>query len=358
MNEAVARLFEQRLLVCVGSGGVGKTTTAAALGVAAAHAGRRAAVITADPALRLKDALGLGELSGEPRRVPIPRARGALDALSLDTKRTFDAVVRRLAPRQEIVDRILSNRLYKELSDGLAGSAEYMAMETLHELLHRHAYELIIVDTPPGAHARDLLNAPVRLRELIASGAVRVLKAPTSILSAAEPGLARATLRIVLKVLRRWTGGDVLTDLADFAAAFEHLKGGFQTRAEEIACVLRDRRTSFVLVTSPEPDTIAATLEFFRELKRAGFRVAGVIANRVYQFPPLADGVGTEYPEPLRRKLRANYAEFAALSSRDAAALARLTATDHLRLLATLPVMELPPSSLDGLQHFSRQLLG
>ena len=179
---------------------------AAALGVAGALRRRRTAVITVDPAQRLKDTLGLERLSTQPHAVPLGRANGHLDALAIDTKRTFDALIARVAPSVEIANRIFANRLYQELSNELGGSTEYMAMEKLHELLHHEPYELVVVDTPPSTHARDLLTAPLRLLDLLASSAVRILKAPTSLLSGSESGFARVTLRAILKALQRWTG--------------------------------------------------------------------------------------------------------------------------------------------------------
>jgi len=350
---SIERLFDQRLVVCLGSGGVGKTTTAAALAVAGAMADRETAVITVDPARRLKDSLGIADLDTIPRPVPLPRAGGRLEALALDTKRTFDALVTRAAPNPTIAAAILRNRLYQELSNGLGGSTEYMAMEKLHELLHHGTYDLIVVDTPPSAHARDLLSAPVRMTELLASSAVRFLKTPASILGN-EGGLARMTLGAILKGLQRLTGMNLLQDLSDFAANFEHLVDGFRTRAQEVESALRERSTSFVLVTTPEPDTIESTIEFHRELERERFPVAGVIANRVYRFPEVAQGNGKGgYPEALRRKLLANYEDFRALSERDSRALERLVRETRVPVLAVLPVFDTPPASREGLERFA-----
>jgi anion-transporting ArsA/GET3 family ATPase len=356
MNRDVARLLKHRLVVCVGSGGVGKTTTAAALGVAAARAGRATAVITFDPARRLKDALGLTELSAQPQRVPLPGLDAPLDALALDTKHTFDALIERVAPNRDVSQRIFANRIYQEVSNGLGGSAEYMAMEKLHELLHLGTYDLVIVDTPPGAHARDLLGAPLRITELLASSAARILKRPASILARPEPGIASTALRLGLKTLEHWSGIEVLKDLSSFVTDFEHLIDGFRSRAEDIERELRDRSASFVLVTTPETDTVAATVEFHHELKNARFPIAGVVVNRVHQFPPLPESSGAKYPAALRHKLSANYLDFTALSHRDAAALDQLRKKTALPVLAVLPVLEVRPASLEGLLSFAKQL--
>jgi anion-transporting ArsA/GET3 family ATPase len=348
-------LLRQRLLVCLGNGGVGKTTVAAALGVAAALAGRRTAIITVDPARRLKDALGVAELSTDPRPVPLRGAEGNLDAIALDTKRVFDALIERVAPDPEIAARIQANRLYQELSNELGGSTEYMAMEKLYELLHRESYELVVVDTPPSAHARDLLSAPRRMSELLASSAVRILKTPASLLWGTESRFAKLTLGALLKALERWTGLSLLQDLADFVGNFEQLADGFRSRAEDVAQTLRRADTSFLLVTSPESDTIDSTIEFHRELGADGFPVAGVIANRVLDFPPLPRGAGRGTPAALRRKLLANYRDYQARSAREREQLERLTELAS-PLLASLPRLADGAASLAGLVQLAHLL--
>ena len=355
---AIESLLRKRLVICVGSGGVGKTTTAAALALAGALHRRTSAVITVDPARRLKDALGLDGLSVEPRPVVVDGV-GHFDALALDTKRTFDALIRRFAPTPDIAGRSFANRLYQELSNELAGCAEYMAMEKLHELLHVGHYQLLIVDTPPSAHARELLAAPTRLTELLASRAVSLLRAPSSLLSDAGSGLGRLTLSALLKVLQRWTGLDLLSDLADFVGSFEHMIQGFHTRAEEIGRLLRASTTAFVLVTTPESHTVETTIAFHRELTDGGFPVAGIIANRVLAFPGLKDeptaAAGCE--TALRDKLLRNYAELHELSVRDRHALQRLHSATNAPLLAAVPAVTDAPTSLSGLRRFAEQLV-
>lgn len=350
-----ALLRDKRLIVTVGAGGVGKTTTSAALALAGALHGRRAAVITVDPARRLKDALGLDELSLDPRPVGVDGYQ--FDALALDTKRTFDSLVTRFAPNPAVAERIFANRIYDELSREVAGSAEYMAMEKLHELLHTGDYDLVIVDTPPSANARDLLAAPNRLSNLIASRAVSLLQAPASLLSVSTSALGRATLSTLLKALQRWTGLQLLDDLADFTSAFEGLLEGFSRRAEEIAALLRSEATSFVLVTSPERSTVDTAIAFHRDLVTEQFPVAGVIANRVLAFaPPPGSGARLPWDEPLRGKLLRNQAELHALSLRDQESLEHLQSVTGLRLLAAVPQTTEAPTSLAGLRRFADQL--
>ena len=350
-------LLRQRLLVCLGNGGVGKTTVAATLAVAAASRGRRTAVITVDPARRLKDALGLADLSVDPQPVPLTASSGTLDALAIDTKRVFDALIDRVAPSADVAGRIRANRLYRELSNELGGSTEYMAMEKLYELLHRESYDLVVVDTPPSAHARDLLSAPRRMSELVASSAIRILKTPASLLWGNESGLAKLTLNTLLKALERWTGLNVLQDLAEFVGNFEQLAEGFRARAEEVQVTLKRDDTSFVLVTSPEPDTIDSTIDFHRELRADGFPVAGAVANRVLDFPALGRDAGERFPAALRRKLLQNYADYQARSERDREQLERLGA-EGARILASLPEVAESAASLQALEALARRLMG
>jgi len=354
---ALEALLAQRLIVCVGPGGVGKTTTAAALGMAAALRGRATAVITADPSRRLKDALGLADLRSDPHPVDLGNGAGRFEALAIDTKRTFDRLIERVAANPAAAQRILANRLYRELSGELGGSAEYMAMEKLYELLAQGRYELIIVDTPPSADARALLAAPLRMTELLASQAVQFLKAPSSIITGSESSVMRLTLSTVLKALERWTGMTLLDELADFVGGFEHLIDGFRARAQAIDAALHTAQASFVLVTSAEVNTIEATLTFAAELREVGFPVAGTIANRVYDFPATARDTTRTAPA-LRKKLLANYADFAALSARDRSALARLDGSPAAPLLAVLPVLAEAPASLAGLRHVAELLAG
>jgi len=350
----IESLLRKRLIICVGSGGVGKTTTAAALALAAAVHGRRCAVITVDPARRLKDALGLDGLSMEPHRVAVDSV-GHFDALALDAKRTFDTIIERFAPNPAVAARILANRLYQELSNELAGSAEYMAMEKLHELLHLARYQLLIVDTPPSSHARDLLAAPNRLTNLLASRAVTFLQAPANLLSGAGSAAGRLGLSALLKALQRWTGLDLLRDLSDFVSSFESMIEGFHTRAEEVGRLLRAPTTAFVLVTTPEPHTVETAIGFHRELTDGGFPVAGIIANRVLAFARLRepDEVIAGVEERLRRKLRRNYSELRELSGRDRQALQRLHSATQAPLLAAVPAVTTAPTSLAGLQRFA-----
>jgi len=352
----IENLLRKRLVICVGTGGVGKTTTAAALAMAGALHQRRAAVITVDPARRLKDALGLDALSLEPRAVAVDGTH--FDALALDTKRAFDAIIERFAPSAAVAARIQANRLYQQLSNELAGSAEYMAMEKLHELLHAQRYQMLVVDTPPSAHARDLLAAPNRLTNLLASRAVSLLQTPASLLTGTS-SVGRLALTTLLKALQRWTGLSLLHDLADFVGGFDDMIEGFQHRAEEVGRLLRAPTTAFVLVTTAEPHTVETTIAFHRELTDGGFPIAGIVANRVLAFPRLQPPELSMpgWDESLCRKLTTNYAQLRELSRRDRGALKRLHDETKAPLLAAVPAITDAPVSLAGLYRFAQMLV-
>jgi len=352
----IDHLLRKRLVICVGAGGVGKTTTSAALALAGALRGRRTGVITVDPARRLKDALGLDGLSSEPHQVRVNTA--CFDALALDAKRTFDALIERFAPTPAVAARIQANRLYQEVSKELAGSAEYMAMEKLHELLHTRRYQMLVVDTPPGAHANELLAAPKRLMNLLASRAASLLQSPAALLGGASSSLSSFALSTLLKALQRWTGIDLLRDLTDFAAGFEPMMEGFVSRAGDVQRLLRAPSTAFVLVTTNDPHTIETAIEFHHELRAGGFPVAGIIANRVFTFPQLPEDSAdvAAWDEPLRGRLLRNYRELHQLAERDREALRKLHSETKAPLLAAIPAVTVAPTTLDGLERFARLL--
>src|SRR5262245_14561424 len=245
-------LDTRRLVLCVGSGGVGKTTTAAALAVAAARRGRRTVVLTVDPAQRLRDALAIGSLDGHPRAVPLPGG-GRMDAMLLDVKRTFDELIEGLASTPEQARRVLDNRLYQNLSGTLAGSAEYMAVETVLRLAETGKHDLLVVDTPPARHAVDFLDAPRRLLALLDSRAFAILKDPTSILPGAASRLAQFVLTGVLRGLERFTGIGLVREIGDFVGVIEDLTGALRTRVAEVDALLKGDATSLLLITAPEP---------------------------------------------------------------------------------------------------------
>jgi anion-transporting ArsA/GET3 family ATPase len=269
-------LHDAAVIVCCGSGGVGKTTTAAALGLEAAHMGRRAVVVTIDPAKRLADALGVpGGLSNDPVRLPI-EAPGELWALMLDTASTFDGLVRANAEDAEQAERILANRFYRNVAGSLSGTQEYMAAERLHALHRDERFDVVIVDTPPTRNALDFLDAPNTLARFIDHPLFKMLMLPT------RRGLKVLNLAAqpVLKTIGRVVGGDVLADAIAFFQAFSGMETGFRERADEVIALLASDVTRFVLVASPRADTIEEAQYFAGRLERGGLTVHAVVVNR------------------------------------------------------------------------------
>jgi anion-transporting ArsA/GET3 family ATPase len=282
-----AALAGKRVLVCVGAGGVGKTSVAAALGLARALEGGKVLVCTIDPARRLATALGLDALGNAETRVPEEvfaaaglRPRGQLFAMMLDVKRTWDDLVTRHAPSAERRDRILRNRLYQQMSAALAGSQEYMATEKLYELATDRDYDLIVLDTPPTANALDFLDAPDRILDFLGDDQAPLLLAPAR---GARLGIRLAQLGggFLVKTLARFTGGDMLRDLGDFLASFNGMYQGFKARAAAVHQLLARPTTGFVLVASPSARAIAEARSLHDRLVAEGMPIGGVVANRV-----------------------------------------------------------------------------
>lgn len=286
-------LDHARVLVCAGTGGVGKTTVAAALALEAARRGRRTLVLTIDPARRLADALGLSGLDSKPMPVDLSQLEsegiepfpGTLDALMLDPKPTFDRLVTRLTPDTEKRQQILENRIYRHLSEALAGSAEYAAMEQVHEMVESARYDLVIVDTPPSGHALDFLSAPRRLREFLESRFVKTLVRPAMSASRFGFKLFARPLARLFGLLERIAGKGFLEDLTEFLKAIDGLAEGFSERALRVERVLLGHETNFVLVCGSHSGSEPGTLEFLDELDDLGARLAAVVVNRVRPWP-------------------------------------------------------------------------
>ncbi|MDO8391350.1 MAG: ArsA-related P-loop ATPase [Actinomycetota bacterium] len=276
MNTLRHHLATAEVLVCCGSGGVGKTTIAAALGLQAARLGRRAVVVTIDPAKRLADALGVpGGLGNDPLRLDV-EGPGELWALMLDTATTFDGLVRANAADDEQAERILANGFYRNVAGGLSGTQEYMAAERLHALHLDDRFDLVIVDTPPTRNALDFLDAPGTISKFIDHPLFKLLMMPTrrglKVLNIATQPLLRTIGRVV--------GGDVLADAVAFFQAFAGMETGFRARAEAVTTLLQSDITRFVLVASPREDTIEEASYFAGRLHEAGLEVGAVVVNR------------------------------------------------------------------------------
>lgn len=277
------------IVVCCGSGGVGKTTTSAALALRAAERGRRVVVLTIDPARRLAQAMGIEQLDNTPRPVPgvRPGRGGSLDAMMLDMKRTFDEVVESQASPEK-ARQILDNPFYVALSSSFAGTQEYMAMEKLGQL-HRQAladdtYDLIVVDTPPSRSALDFLDAPERLSSFLDGRLIRLLVAPAR----GPARLMSAGFSVITGALTKILGGQMLRDVQTFVAALDTLFGGFRQRAEQTFALLQADGTAFVVVAAPEPDALREAAYFIDRLTDDDMPLAGLVVNRASPAPRTA----------------------------------------------------------------------
>jgi anion-transporting ArsA/GET3 family ATPase len=327
---SVSDLLEgKHVCICAGSGGVGKTTTSAAIAMGMAAEGLKVAVLTIDPAKRLANALGLEELGNEPHLVPAERfeeagleMRGELWAMMLDAKRTFDELIERLAPDAATRDEVLENRIYRELSGAIAGSQEFTAIAKLYELHAEGDFDLLVLDTPPSRHALDFLDAPDRLTDFFEGRALRMFLRPTGL---GMKLLGRST-GLALGVLRRLTGVELLRDLSTFFSALGGMLDAFKARAVQVRGLLADSRTTFVLVTSPEREPIAEATYFWRKLRSARMPFGGVIVNRMHHdaltgdedLDELRDSLADELGPKLSGKVMDNLGEYRVLAARDA----------------------------------------
>jgi anion-transporting ArsA/GET3 family ATPase len=332
MTSVEPLLDGRRIVVCAGSGGVGKTTTAAALAMGMAERGLKVAVVTIDPAKRLADSLGLEELGNEPRLVDPERfsdhgvrIEGELWALMLDSKRTFDALIERLAPDAATRDEVLSNRIYQQLSNSVAGSQEFTAIAKLYELDQDGDYDLLVLDTPPSRNALDFLDAPGRLAGFFQGRAIKMFLKPAGF---GGRILGRGT-GMAFGLMERLTGVDLLHDLSVFFRALSGMIDGFTERARRVGALLGDPGTTFLIVTAPRHDPVQEAVFFHRKLADASLPFGGLVVNRLHRAPEL-DG---PLPERLTDELGDDLAGRVATAAHDLAALARRDAAnlEHLR---------------------------
>ncbi len=311
--------LEGRLCICVGAGGVGKTTMAAAIALARAARGERVAVVTIDPAPRLARALGFDELDDQPRLVP---GAGELYAMRLDPKRTLDELIASLAPDAQTRERTLSNRIYRELSSAVAGAQEFSAVAKLYQLDRDGGFDVIVLDTPPSRNALDFLDAPGRLARFFDGRTLRLVLAQGSLASR----FARRAGSPIVAVLERLLGGDVLREITAFVTTIGSMVDGLGARAGAVEALLRHPGTRYVLVASPRREAVAEAIAFEAELGRAGVTVAALVVNRVHEAPA---GVVAGTLEPLLGERLAglvgdSVAQAAAIAAADAASLERL----------------------------------
>ncbi len=286
--DGLLRSPDTRIIVCCGSGGVGKTTTAAAMALRAAEMGRRVVVLTIDPARRLAQSMGLNHLDNTPRAVPDIAGDGSLDAMMLDMKRTFDELVETHSDPERAA-QVLENPFYQALSSSFAGTQEYMAMEKLGQLQRESEaedlWDLIVVDTPPSRSALDFLDAPQRLGSFLDGKFIRILTGPAK---GAGRGLGRvvgAGLGLAAGAVKKVLGTELLVDVSTFVQALDSIFGGFRQRADETYRILQQPGTAFVVVAAPEPDAVREATYFVDRLTEERMPLAGLVLNRM-TLPP------------------------------------------------------------------------
>jgi anion-transporting ArsA/GET3 family ATPase len=346
MNELLRLARDAEIIVTAGSGGVGKTTTAAVLALEGARAGRRAVVVTIDPAKRLADALGLAGLTNQPSKIEGDWP-GELWAMMLDTKSTFDDLVATHSTDPKQAERILHNRFYKNISGALSGTQEYMAMEKLYELHVAQNFDLVVVDTPPTRHALDFLDHRL----------YRILMAPTRGLMKA----ANVATQAFVRTLSRVVGAEVFDDAITFFTAFSGMEEGFKNRANVVFELLASPRTAFVLVASPRRDTVQEADFFARRLAESGIDVRALIVNRMH--PRFGDGLAEASRERARTLegtdlggLYANLADFRLVASREEEHLAGLADRVAPAPVIRVPFLRTDVHDLDGLKEVGEHL--
>ncbi|HEX8105721.1 MAG TPA: ArsA family ATPase [Solirubrobacteraceae bacterium] len=349
-------LAGKRIVICAGSGGVGKTTTSAALAMGMAERGLRVAVVTIDPARRLATSLGLDGLGNEPALVDPDRftehgitMEGELWAMQLDAKRTFDALIERLAPDEATRDEVLGNRIYQQLSSAVAGSQEFTAIAKLFELDAEGDYDLLVLDTPPSRNALDFLDAPDRLTGFFQGRAIRMFLRPAGF---GGRIIGRGT-GVVFSLLKRVTGVDLLEDLSVFFRALGGMIDGFTERAAGVKALLSDPQTTFLIITSPEHEPVEEALYFHRKLREAAMPFGGLVVNRMREAPAIGDdepaGLVDALGSGLASRVLRSARELSGLAARDAANVARLR--DELGSPATIVIPQLADDvhDVDGL---------
>lgn len=355
-TDLVNLLTQRRVLVCCGAGGVGKTTVAAGLGVAAASAGRRAVVVTIDPARRLADAIGIPHLGNQPTEVFQPESGGVLAAMMLDTKATFDGVVNRFAASPAQAEAITANPFYRNVSTTLSGTQDYMAAEKLLDLHDSGRWDLIVVDTPPTRDALAFLEAPRLLTRFLDNPVYRMVTAP----GRGALRLVGGAARIVLSRLSKVVGSAVVDDAVAFFRSFEGMEQGFRNRADRALVLLGGPGAAFVLVSSARPDALAEGSWFADRAAAAGFAIDAVVVNRIC--PPtrlsaaeaagLAERLaGGELAGPARA-----LAELASAAAGERPGIAALTELANGGPVAEVPQLPADVSDLAGLQEVAGHL--
>ncbi len=363
---SVARLVKgKQVVICAGSGGVGKTTVSAAIAAGVAARGSKVIVLTIDPARRLADSLGLEDMGNEEHRVDPRRleraglgGEGELWAMTLDAKRTFDDLIERNAPDPETREAVLGNPIYRQLSNAVAGSQEYMAMEKLYELHESGRYDLLVLDTPPTRNALDFLDAPGRLSRFIDSRSLQLFRAS----GRTGLGFLGRGASPLFSVIGRATGVDLLRDLAEFFNAFGGMAEGFRDRAKHVEALLGDERSSFLLVTSPRAAAIDDAEYFHRRLVESRMPFGGVIVNRVRERidaepgPKLERELAGLLDERLAAKAVLALRDRQRLADQDAAAMETLSGRLGGAPMIAVPELAGDVHDIDGLAYVASRL--
>ncbi|GAA2369714.1 MULTISPECIES: ArsA family ATPase [Gordonia] len=347
-----------RVVVCCGSGGVGKTTTAAAMALHAAERGRRVAVLTIDPARRLAQSLGMSELTNEPQPVPLDRVDGAgsLDAMMLDMRRTFDdMVIEHSTP--ERAESIMNNSFYQTVASSFSGTQEYMAMEKLSRLLDEQRWDLIIVDTPPSRNALDFLDAPQRLGSFLSGRLMRMLVGGGRGVGRVLTGAMSLAMRGISTIV----GGEILRDVATFVQSLDSMFGGFQERANRTYELLKQPGTEFVVVAAPEPDALREASFFVERLSKDSMPLTGLIVNRTH--PTLtsmtaaaAETAMTGMDDELTRGVLKVHTERAATAKREVRLLQRFTSSHPSVPLVGVPALPFEVADMSALRAVAEQI--
>jgi anion-transporting ArsA/GET3 family ATPase len=350
---------DTRIIVCCGSGGVGKTTTSAALALRAAERGRRTVVLTIDPARRLAHALGLEALDNEPHRVAA--AGGELHAMMLDMRRTFDEMVQAHAEPDRAA-AIIANPFYQTISSSFSGTQEYMAMEKLGQLATTGEWDLIVVDTPPSRSALDFLDAPQRMSTFLDGRMIRLLSAPARAGGRSLRKLVGAGFSLFARGVSTIIGGQLLADASAFVQAFDTMFGGFRERATATYALLRSPGTAFLVVATPEPDALREAAYFVGRLATDDMPLAGLVLNRTH--PVLADLSATKAravadglrSAPLATAVLRLHADRVDLAEREERLLSRFTGAHPGVAVARVPVVAGDITDLDGLRAVGERL--
>jgi len=359
---------ETRVLVCCGSGGVGKTTTAAAIAVRAAERGRRTVVLTIDPARRLAQSLGLRELDNSPREVKTEgfEPKGELHAMMLDMRRTFDDMVLAHAGRDR-AEAILANPFYQTISTSFSGTQEYMAMEKLGQLVADGGWDLIVVDTPPSRSALDFLDAPQRLSTVLDGRLIRMLSAPARAGGRGIRKIVGAGFGLFTKAVSTIVGGQLLQDASTFVQAFDSMFGGFRQRAQKTYELLRSPGTGFLVIAAAEPDALREASYFVERLSEEKMPLIGLVANRTHpvlaelsatKAEAAADGLERAGDAPLAAAVLRLHADRVAVADREKRLIARFTKAHPGVALVGVPALPTDVHDLDGLHEIGRRLAG